>query len=48
MSVTSQDENESAPLPPLADVQFDIGGDDDAIHRMKELFARHGDIYRFH
>ena len=26
----------------------DIGGDDDAIHRMTELFARHGDIYRFH
>jgi cytochrome P450 len=35
-------------LPPLADVQFDIGGDDEAIHRMTELFARHGDIYRFH
>ena len=35
-------------LPPLADVQFDIGADDDAIHRMTELFARHGDIYRYH
>ena len=35
-------------LPPLAEMQFDIGGDDDAIHRMTELFARHGDIYRFH
>ena len=46
MSATPQDEN-SPRLPPLADVQFDIGGDDDAIHRMTELFARHGDIYRF-
>jgi len=35
-------------LPPEAEVQFDIGGDDDAIHRMTELFARHGDIYRFY
>jgi len=42
MSATPQDT-----LPPLSDVQFDIGGDDDAIHRMTELFARHGDIYRF-
>jgi cytochrome P450 len=38
----------SAPLPPLADMQFDIGADDDAIHRMTELAARHGDIYRFY
>src|SRR5438128_1742731 len=35
-------------LPPLSDLQFDIGADDDAIHRMTELFARHGDIYRFY
>jgi enediyne biosynthesis protein E7 len=42
MSATPQDA-----LPPLSDMQFDIGGDDDAIHRMTELFARHGDIYRF-
>ena len=48
MSATPQDEAKSARLPPLADVQFDIGGDDDAIHRMTELFAHHGDIYRFH
>src|SRR5262245_50435803 len=41
------DEN-SVRRPPLADVQFDIGGDDDAIRRMTELFARHGDIYRFY
>src|SRR5690349_5550695 len=47
MSATPQDEK-TARLPPLADVQFDIGGDDDAIHRMTELFARHGDLYRFH
>ena len=39
---------DAAGLPPLADVQFDIGGDEDAIHRMAELFARHGDIYRFY
>jgi len=45
MSATPQDK---AGLPPLADMQFDIGADDDAIHRMTELFARHGDIYRFH
>ena len=48
MSVTPQDQLNSPRLPPLADVHFDIGGDDDAIHRMTELFARHGDIYRFH
>ena len=29
-------------------LQFDIGADEDAIHRMAELFARHGDIYRFY
>jgi cytochrome P450 len=29
-------------------MQFDIGGDDDAIHRMTALFKRHGDIYRFY
>ncbi len=29
-------------------MQFDIGGDDEAIHRLTELFNRHGDIYRFH
>jgi cytochrome P450 len=48
MSATPQDETQAANPPPLADVQFDIGGADDAIHRMTELFARHGDIYRFH
>jgi enediyne biosynthesis protein E7 len=48
MSATPQDEANTVRSPPLADVQFDIGGDDDAIHRMTELFARHGDIYRFH
>jgi cytochrome P450 len=35
-------------LPPLAEIQFDVGADDDAIHHMTELFARHGDLYRFH
>jgi len=29
-------------------MEFDIGGDDDAIHRLRDLFARYGDIYRFH
>lgn len=29
-------------------MEFDIGGHDDAIHRMSALFARYGDIYRFH
>ena len=48
MSATPDDPQKTASLPPLADVQFDIGGDDDAIHRMTELFARHGDIYRFY
>jgi cytochrome P450 len=47
MSATPQDEQKSARLPHLADMQFDIGADDDAIHRMTELAARHGDIYRF-
>jgi enediyne biosynthesis protein E7 len=39
---------ETTGLPPLADMQFDIGADDDAIHRMTELFARYGDSYRFY
>lgn len=39
---------DSVRLPPLADAQFDIGADDDAIHRMTELFALHGDLYRFY
>jgi cytochrome P450 len=48
MSATSQDKDPSALLPPLSDLQFDIGGDDAAIHRLTELFKRHGDIYRFY
>src|SRR4051812_45233111 len=50
MSVPPQDvenSDESPRLPPLSAMQFDIGADDDAIHRMTELFAEHGDIYRF-
>jgi cytochrome P450 len=35
-------------LPPLAEPQFDIGAEDNLIPRLTELFARHGDIYRFH
>src|SRR5688572_9233772 len=34
--------------PPEADVQFDIGADDDTIHILADLFARYGDIYRFY
>src|SRR5688572_6781958 len=48
MSATPQNETKTRSLPPLADVHFDIGGDDEAIHRMTELFDRHGDIYRFY
>ncbi|MBC8027443.1 MAG: cytochrome P450 [Steroidobacteraceae bacterium] len=51
MSATPESpETERAParLPPLADLQFDVGADDDAIHHMTALFARHGDLYRFH
>ncbi len=48
MSAHPKDEVTASQLPPLSDMQFDIGGDDDAIHRMTELFARHGDIYRFY
>src|ERR1044072_9212813 len=39
---------ETTGLPPLADMQFDIGADDDAIHRMTDVFARYGDSYRFY
>jgi cytochrome P450 len=48
MSATPPNQENTAHQPPMADVQFDIGGDDDAIHRMTELFARHGDTYRFY
>jgi cytochrome P450 len=34
------------PLPPEAELQFDIGSTDDSLERMVELFARHGDTYR--
>ena len=32
--------------PPESELQFDIGSTDDSLERMRELFARHGDIYR--
>ncbi len=32
--------------PPESELQFDIGATDDSLERMRELFARHGDIYR--
>jgi cytochrome P450 len=35
-------------LPPLAEPQFDIGAEDNVIPLLTELFARHGDIYRFY
>jgi len=47
MSATPQDQDKDVGLPPLADLQFDIGADDEDVHRLTELFARHGDIYRF-
>jgi len=34
------------PLPPEAELQFDVGSTDDSLERMIELFARHGDTYR--
>ncbi len=35
-------------LPPMADIQFDIGEADDAIRHTSELAAIHGDIFRFY
>jgi len=32
--------------PPESELQFDIGSTDDSLERMRELFARHGDVYR--
>jgi cytochrome P450 len=32
--------------PPEPELQFDIGSTEDSLERMKELFARFGDIYR--
>jgi cytochrome P450 len=32
--------------PPAPDIQFDIGSTEDSLERMRELFARYGDIYR--
>jgi cytochrome P450 len=32
--------------PPEPDAQFDIGSTEDSLERMRELFARYGDIYR--
>jgi enediyne biosynthesis protein E7 len=48
MSATPQDDEKSTRLPPKADVEFDIGGDFDAIHILTDLAARYGDIFRFH
>ncbi|MFO7275954.1 MAG: cytochrome P450 [Pseudomonadota bacterium] len=33
-------------VPPTSELQFDVGSTDDSLERMKELFERHGDIYR--
>jgi cytochrome P450 len=39
--------NEPLPsLPPEFDQPFDIGATDDSLDRMRELFARFGDVYR--
>jgi cytochrome P450 len=48
MSASPNEDEKSTRLPPEADVQFDIGGDFDAIHILTELAARYGDIYRFY
>jgi enediyne biosynthesis protein E7 len=32
--------------PPESELQFDIGATDDTLERMRELFERHGDVYR--
>jgi cytochrome P450 len=34
------------PLPPESELQFDVGSTDDSLDRMRELFERHGDLYR--
>ena len=39
---------DKARVPPIADMQFDIGGTDDAIHRLADLFTRLGDVFRFY
>jgi cytochrome P450 len=52
MSATPQEDQKvdkkSALLPPLADIQFDIGEADDAIRHTADLAAIHGDIFRFY
>ena len=40
MSASPNEDEKSARLPPEADVQFDIGGDFDAIHILTELAGR--------
>ena len=35
-----------APVPPGREEQFDIGSTEDSIDRMRELYARFGDLYR--
>jgi cytochrome P450 len=32
--------------PPESELSFDIGSTDDSLERMRELFARYGDVYR--
>jgi cytochrome P450 len=36
----------AAPVPPGPDERFDIGSTEDSIDRMRELYARYGDLYR--
>jgi cytochrome P450 len=46
MSATDLPAPPPGPLPPQADVQFDVGATEDSLERMTQLFARYGDIYR--
>jgi cytochrome P450 len=46
MSATDLPAPPPAPLPPEADVPFDVGATEDSLERMTALFARYGDIYR--
>ncbi len=38
--------HDAAPAPPQAEDSFNIGDAEDSLPRMRELLARHGDIYR--
>jgi cytochrome P450/acyl-CoA synthetase (AMP-forming)/AMP-acid ligase II/aryl carrier-like protein len=35
-------------LPPLAEIEFDVGDTDDSLARLEDLAARHGPLFRIH